>query len=96
MSNRFIKIRAAAESLPDHKSKGGTRFYDSSKLLALGDVDSRSVCYARVGSHDQKHDLERQHAMLEADCSAKGWRSEVIKDLGSGNELSQKRTPTSS
>jgi predicted site-specific integrase-resolvase len=40
--------------------------------------------YARVSSHDQKEDLERQHAMLETYCAAKGWKSEVIKDLGSG------------
>ena len=31
-----------------------------------------------------KDDLERQHAMLESYCAAKGWRAEVIKDLGSG------------
>jgi DNA invertase Pin-like site-specific DNA recombinase len=37
--------------------------------------------YIRVSRHDQKEDLERQQAMLEAYHSAKGWRSEVIKDL---------------
>lgn len=42
------------------------------------------MCYARVSSHDQKEDLERQHGILEAYCAAKGWKSEVIKDLGSG------------
>ncbi|MDO8939668.1 MAG: IS607 family transposase, partial [Methylicorpusculum sp.] len=42
------------------------------------------ICYARVSSHDQKADLDRQHEMLETYCAAKGWRSEVIRDLGSG------------
>ena len=35
-------------------------------------------------SHDQKADLDRQHAALEAYCAAQGWRTEVIRDLGSG------------
>ena len=56
MTNRFIKIGAAAELLgvsidtlrkwelsgeliPDRKSQAGTRFYDSSKLINLGDKD---------------------------------------------------------
>ena len=66
------------------KTAGGTRFYATADLLGLGDADAPTVCYARVSSPDQKDDLERQHAMLEAYCAAKGWRSEVIKDLGSG------------
>jgi predicted site-specific integrase-resolvase len=37
-----------------------------------------------VSSHDQKADLARQQETLEAYCAAKGWRSEIIKDLGSG------------
>ena len=82
MTNRFIKIGAAAELLgvsidtlrkwelsgeliPGRKSQAGTRFYDSSKLINLGDEDSPTICYARVSSHDQKVDLERQQAMLE-------------------------------
>ena len=36
-----------------------------------------------VSSHDQKADLDRQHAVLEAYCAAKGWRPQVIRDLGS-------------
>ena len=43
-----------------------------------------TVGYARVSSHDQKADLVRQQELLEAFCAAKGWRHEVIADLGSG------------
>ena len=53
-------------------------------LTAIGDADAPTVCYARVSSHDQKADLDRQHEMLETYCAAKGWRTEVIRDLGSG------------
>ncbi len=78
------KWEATGELLPSRKTAGGTRYYATADLLGLGDADAPTVCYARVSSHDQKTDLERQHAMLEAYCAAKGWRSEVIKDLGSG------------
>lgn len=78
------KWEATGELLPARKTAGGTRYYATADLLGLGDADAPTVCYARVSSHDQKEDLERQHGMLEAYCAAKGWRSEVIKDLGSG------------
>jgi predicted site-specific integrase-resolvase len=73
------KWEKTGELLPDRKTKGGTRFYDAAKLLALGDGDSPTVCYARVSSSDQKSDLDRQQTMLETYCAAKGWKSEVIK-----------------
>ena len=78
------KWESTGELLPSRKTAGGTRYYAVADLLGLGDADAPTVCYARVSSHDQKDDLERQHAMLEAYCAAKGWRSEVIRDLGSG------------
>ncbi|ADE13619.1 Resolvase domain protein [Nitrosococcus halophilus Nc 4] len=78
------KWEASGELLPARKTKGGTRYYAVADLLGLADESSPTVCYARVSSHDQKEELERQHAMLEAYCAAKGWKAEVIKDLGSG------------
>ena len=53
-------------------------------LLGLESSHFPTVCYARVSSYDQKSDLIRQQAMLESYCNAKGWRSQMIKDLGSG------------
>ena len=44
-----------------------------------------TVCYARVSSHDQKADLERQAQRLRRWCAAEGLGDvEVISDLGSG------------
>jgi putative resolvase len=60
------------------------------KLLALGDADAPTICYARVSTHDQKADLVRQQEMLETYCAAKGWRTEVISDLGSGMNYRKK------
>lgn len=78
------KWEASGELVPARKTKGGTRYYDVAELLNLGEADAPTICYARVSSHDQKDDLDRQHAMLETYCAAKGWRSEIIRDLGSG------------
>lgn len=81
---------ASGEFVPARKTKGGTRYYAVADLLGLGDADAPTVCYARVSSHDQKDDLERQQAMLESYCAARGWRSEVVKDLGSGMNYRKK------
>ncbi len=46
--------------------------------------DRKTVAYARVSSHDQKDDLDRQQQVLELYCARQGWTFEVIADLGSG------------
>ena len=75
---------ASGELIPDRRSKGGVRYYDVGKIMGLGNEDMPTIGYARVSSHDQKNDLVRQSELLEAFCAAKGWRHEVISDLGSG------------
>ncbi len=43
------------------------------------------MTYARVSSHDQKDDLERQVVRLEAFARAQGWTDyEVVAEIGSG------------
>lgn len=42
------------------------------------------MAYARVSSHDQKNDLERQKQVLEIYCARQGWTFELVSDLGSG------------
>ena len=46
--------------------------------------------HCRVFSHDQKDDLDRQQELLEAYCAAKGWRTQIIRDLGSGMNYRKK------
>jgi predicted site-specific integrase-resolvase len=81
---------ASGELLPDRKSAGGRRYYDADKLAGLNQSDAVTVAYARVSSHDQKEDLERQKLLLESFCTARGWRFEVISDLGSGMNYRKK------
>jgi len=49
-----------------------------------------TIAYARVSSHDQKDDLERQKQVLELYCARQGWTFEVIADLGSGMNYHKK------
>jgi len=44
----------------------------------------KTVAYARVSSHDQKADLERQKRVLKLYCASHGWAFDLIADLGSG------------
>lgn len=47
--------------------------------------ERKVVAYARVSSHDQKADLERQRERLELHCRAAGYaKTELLTDLGSG------------
>lgn len=77
------------------RTPGGHRKYDISKidpnlLHGVKGVSRKTVAYARVSSHDQKDDLERQTQVLELYCARQGWQFEIIKDLGSGMNYRKK------
>lgn len=82
--------------LPDERTKGRQRRYDLTRLRPEayraqdGAEQRRTIAYARVSSHDQKDDLERQKQILEAYCVAQGWTFEIIADLGSGMNYNKK------
>ncbi|RKU17400.1 IS607 family transposase [Candidatus Poribacteria bacterium] len=76
--------------MPSHRTPGGQRMYDLAELLGVNDLSAPTIAYARVSSSDQKEDLERQHAVLEAFCNKNGWRTEIIRDLGSGMNYNKK------
>ena len=75
---------------PFKRTPKGTRLYSLQELLGAKDLSYPTIAYARVSSSDQKEDLERQHAVLEAFCNKKGWQTEIIKDLGSGMNYNRK------
>jgi len=74
---------------PCVRTKGGQRRYEVTSPAQVSDT-RMSVAYARVSSHDQKDDLERQKKVLELYCAAKGWSYEIISDLGSGMNYRKK------
>ena len=59
------------------RTASGHRRYDLSKIkpeLYHESANPKStVAYARVSSHDQKADLERQKQVLELYCARQGW-----------------------
>jgi putative resolvase len=66
--------------LPAHTTNGHRR-YDPAKLQperfhAIPDT-RRTIGYARVSSHDQKTDLQRQKKVLEIYCAKQGWTFEI-------------------
>ena len=80
--------------LVPERTVGRQRRYDLTKLkpelfhAAL--QDRKTIAYARVSSHDQKDDLERQKQVLELYCAKQGWTFEVIADLGSSMNYNKK------
>jgi len=71
------------------RTSGGHRRYDIDMLIDFKET-RQTVAYARVSSHDQKADLERQALVLEAYCLHHGYNFEIIKDLGSGLNYKKK------
>lgn len=78
------------------QTPGGHRRYDLMELRrVMGHADPVAdqrvtLGYARVSSHDQKADLDRQVQVLESFCAANGWSYEIIRDLGSGLNYDKK------
>lgn len=84
---------AEGKLVPVHTA-GKHRRYDLAKLkpelFRVAQDERRTVAYARVSSHDQKADLERQKQVLELYCARQGWTFEVVADLGSGMNYHKK------
>ena len=78
------KWERSGELLPVRKSRVGTRDHAVSDLLGVANEAAPTLCHARVSRPDRKADPERQQIALEGYCTAKGWRAETIRDLGSG------------
>lgn len=82
------------KGIPFTKTPGGQRRYDISSVrpqdFSLNEKEKPTLAYARVSSHDQKEDLMRQEKILEMFCTSRGWKFEIISDLGSGMNYSKK------
>jgi predicted site-specific integrase-resolvase len=81
--------------LVPERTASGQRRYDLAKIRpeafrSSDEAPRITFAYARVSSHDQKDDLERQKQVLELFCAQQGWTFEVIADLGSGMNYHKK------
>ena len=75
--------------LPVTRTLGGHRRYASDSVRATSDAEisqaGKTICDARVSSHDQSAQLQTQAARLERHCHDVGFPNvEVVTDLGSG------------
>ena len=80
---------AEGKLIPERTANGHRR-YDLAQLLGIASDSSITVGYARVSSHEQKADLERQKQVLELFCATHGWQYQIIDDLGSGLNYSKR------
>ena len=84
----------ASGKLVPMRTNGGARRYDRAVIkpdyVVPDEKMRKTIAYARVSSHDQKKDLERQKQVLEMYCAKEGWQFEVISDLGSGRNYHKK------
>jgi predicted site-specific integrase-resolvase len=74
--------------LVPQRTPSGHRRYQLSQIDAQAahsdkTAARKTLAYARISSHDQQADLERQKQVLELYCATQGWSFEVISDLGS-------------
>ena len=75
------------------RTNGNHRRYDENSInqfLQKKEETRITIAYARVSSHDQKEDLERQIINISNFCIAKGYQFKVISDLGSGLNYKKK------
>ncbi len=65
---------------------GGKRRVPESEIKRiLGIHEKRKIIgYARVSSHTQKDDLERQVELIRSYAEERGWEVEILKDVSSG------------
>lgn len=84
---------AEGKLIPE-RTAGRQRRYDLAKLkpelFHSAPQERKTIAYARVSSHEQKDDLERQKQVLELYCAKQGWTFEVVADLGSGMNYNKK------
>jgi predicted site-specific integrase-resolvase len=94
VSTSTLRRWEAAGRLAPTRTEGGQRRYDVAALLPgirpAPQSNRKTVAYARVSSHDQRADLERQKQVLEFYCASHGWTFEVVSDLGSGMNYHKK------
>ena len=82
------------------KTPGGQRLFDLAEISQIIKSPTNrplqipqkklTIAYARVSSHDQKKDLQKQVEQLQLFCAANGWEHEIIQDLGSGVNYNKK------
>lgn len=81
------RMHESGECIPYHITKGGTRYYSLDQLKDFSTADKKKklvIGYCRVSTSSQKDDLEVQINNMKSYMYAKGYKFEIISDIGSG------------
>ena len=86
------RMHQSGELIPAHISNGGTRYYSTEqlKLFQSSNTERIVIGYCRVSTPSQKDDLEIQVQNVKSYMCAKGYKFDIIKDIGSGINYKKK------
>lgn len=87
------RMHKRGDFIPYHVTKSGTRYYSYEQLKEFSNApkeEKLAVGYCRVSTSAQKDDLRTQIANVKAYMYAKGYRFEIISDIGSGINYNNK------
>ena len=86
------RMHQSGELIPAHISNGGTRFYSTEQLKLFQSSNNERIVigYCRVSTPSQKDDLETQVQNVKSYMYAKGYKFDIIKDIGSGINYKKK------
>lgn len=87
------KMHENGELIPQYISKGGTRYYSTEQLKIFKNTPEKEkivIGYCRVSTPAQKDDLQTQIENVKSYMYAKGYRFEIITDIGSGINYKKK------
>lgn len=86
------RMHQSGELIPAYISNGGTRYYSTEqlKLFQSSNHERIVIGYCRVSTPSQKDDLETQVQNVKSYMYAKGYKFDIIKDIGSGINYKKK------
>ena len=86
------RMHQSGELIPAYISNGGTRYYSTEQLKLFQSSNNERIVigYCRVSTPSQKDDLEIQVQNVKSYMYAKGYKFDIIKDIGSGINYKKK------
>lgn len=87
------RMHQSGDFIPYHVTKGGTRYYSMEQLKEFSnapETEKLVIGYCRVSTPAQKDDLQTQVENVKSYMYAKGYKFEIITDVGSGINYKKK------
>ncbi|MBQ7609216.1 MAG: IS607 family transposase [Desulfovibrionaceae bacterium] len=87
------RMHQSGDFIPHHVSKGGTRYYSMEQLKEFSNAPENTqlaVGYCRVATPEQKNELQTQVENVKSYMCARGYKFEIITDVGSGINYKKK------